>query len=136
MKILKEVEETIRGSLETNDILSHQRRLIAMLSLGVQQLIEVYLHSLNVIKPGTQIKHEWFGMGERNLSIKLSAILSTKMKNIPRLEEIIVLARIIEGDRNDMLYGSPLVDDKILREKIDAFLEIKKIIEEGHGHKP
>lgn len=133
MKIMGEVEETVKGALHARDILSYQRRLASMLSLGVQQLVEIHLHRLRVIKPGTQIKHEWFGMGNRNLSLKLSAILTTEINSIPRLNDILELAKTVEADRNDIIYGSPLFDGKILREKIDAFLEIKKIMEEEHG---
>ena len=133
MKIMGEVEETVKGALHARDILSYQRRLASMLSLGVQQLVEIHLHRLRVIKPGTQIKHEWFGMGNRNLSLKLSAILTTEINSIPRLNDILELAKTVEADRNEIIYGSPLFDGKILREKIDAFLEIKKIMEEEHG---
>ncbi|MBL7160957.1 MAG: hypothetical protein ISS93_03865, partial [Candidatus Aenigmarchaeota archaeon] len=126
LEILKEVEKTIKEALEAESLLSHQRRAISMLSLGVQQLVELHLHHLRVIRPGTQVKHEWFGMGERNCSIKLSSILTTDVNKIPGIREILALARIVEADRNDLLYGSPLANEKSLREKIDAFLEIKK----------
>lgn len=129
MEILKEVEITIKEALSSKNILLYQRRLVSMLSLGTQQLIEIYFHKLNVIRPGTQIKHEWFGMSYRNLETKFSSILTTKIDKIPKLREILVLAKQIESNRNDMLYGSPIVDDKLLREKIDAFLELKKLIE-------
>ena len=129
LEILKEVEETIKEALDAENILSHQRRLVTMLSLGAQQLIEIYFHEQGVIKPGTQVKHEWFVMGERNLSVKLSAILTKEIKNIPNLREILALAKIIETGRNDLIYGSPLADEKDLRGKVDAFLEIKKIID-------
>ncbi len=136
---LKEVDETIEEALNSKNILSYQRRLSAMLSLGIQQLIEIYLHRLNVIRPGTQVKHEWFGIGERKLHQRLSAILTTEAKNIPRIREILILAKEIESDRNDILYGSPLSDESTIKGKIDAYLEVKRIIEEEHGqrgHKP
>jgi len=128
-EILKEVDETVKLSLKAESLLSFQRRLTAMLSLGSQQLIEIYFHKLSIIKPGTQVKHEWFRLGERNLLLKLSAILTTEIRKVPKIQEILSLARVIEEDRNDLLYGSPLTDDKTLREKIDAYLELKKTAE-------
>ncbi len=132
LEALKEVDETVEEALKTQSILSYQRRLSAMLSLGAQQLVEIYLHRLKVIRPGTQIKHEWFGLGERNLTVKLSAILTTDMGKIPGLWEILSLAKVVESERDDLLYGSPLSDESMLREKIDAYLELKKMVE-GYG---
>lgn len=128
IEALREVEITIKEALESGNILAYQRRLISMLSLGTQQLIEIYLHKLEVIKPGTQVKHEWFRMGRRNLRIRLSSILTTEIRKVPGLDEILEFAKVIEEDRNELIYGSPLDDDEILREKIDAFLEIKKMV--------
>lgn len=128
IEALREVEITIKEALESGNILAYQRRLISMLSLGTQQLIEIYLHKLEVIKPGTQVKHEWFRMDRRNLRIRLSSILTTEIRKVPGLDEILEFAKVIEEDRNELIYGSPLDDDEILREKIDAFLEIKKMV--------
>jgi len=135
MEILKEVDETVSEALKSRDILTHQRRLISMLSIGAQQLLEAYFHRLNVIKPGTQVKHEWFGMGERNLDDKLASILTTKTGKIPRLGEVLVFARRIESGRNELIYGSPAVDGRLLREKIDAYLEMKRLTGVVDGHK-
>ncbi len=126
---IEEVMATINESLKSSDIRLHQRRLIAMISLGVQQIIELYFHKLNVIKPGAQIKHDWFASGPDRVKLRLEAVLTTKPDKIKQLDELLVLAKKIEKDRNDLIYGSPVKSDKILREKIDLFLEIKKLIE-------
>ena len=128
LEVLREVEETIEEALESGNILDYQRRLATMLSLGMQQMIELFLHKHKAIKPGTQVKHEWFRMGSRNLNTRLSSVLTTEMEKVPGLGEIVELAKTIEEDRNELVYGSPLDDDEILREKIDAFLEIKKMV--------
>lgn len=130
IETLKEVMATINDALNAEDIKLHQRRLTAMLSLGSQQLIEAYFHKLNIIKPGAQIKHEWFNLGTDRIKIKLEAILTVKLVKIKNLDEILVLAKRIEQDRNDLVYGSPVKTDKILREKINLFLEIKKLVED------
>jgi len=123
---LKETDITIKEALGGN-MLDHQRRLMSMISLGVQHSIELYFHKLRVIKPGAFVKHEWFRMGDKNARQKLSIILTKKIDEIPNIPEIISLAREIESDRNDIVYGAPLNDDKILRDKIDSFLELKKL---------
>src|SRR3989338_383330 len=123
---LKETDITIKEALGGN-MLDDQRRLMSMISLGVQHSIELYFHKLRVIKPGAFVKHEWFRMGDKNARQKISIILTKKIDEIPNIPEIISLAREIESDRNDIVYGAPLNDDKILRDKIDSFLELKKL---------
>ncbi len=133
LEILREVDETIAQALSSGSLLSYQRRIMAMLSLGIQQLVEIHFRRLQVIRPGTQIKHEWFGMGSRNLRTKLAAVLTTDIGKVPNIWEIIELAQSAEAERNDIIYGSPLADDRKIREKIDAYLEMKKIIMESYG---
>ena len=98
-----------------------------MISLGVQHSIELYFHKLRIIKPGAYVKHEWFKMGDRNARLKLSAVVTKNLEEIPDITEILSIARGIESDRNEIVYGAPLKDDEILRSKIDQFLEIKKL---------
>ena len=125
---LNEVIDTIDESLKGN-MLNYQRRLMFMISIGSQHLLELYLHRLHVIKPGAQIKHEWFKLNDKNIKSRLSLIITKKFDEIPNINEILSLARSIEKDRNDIVYGAPLKDDVILRDKIDHFLEIKKLVE-------
>ena len=127
---LKEVIVTIEDALNSKDIKLHQRRLIAMISLGVQQIIEYYFHKLDIIKPGAQIKHNWFASNMDKVKIRLEAILTIKLSKIKNLDEVLILAKKIEEDRNDLVYGSPVKSDKILRGKINLFLEIKRLIED------
>ena len=126
---LKEVYQTIDQALnDPKGLLSHQRRIASMTSMGMQQIVEMYFHKLNIIKPGTQLKHEWFKLDEKNINNKLSPTLTKKLEEIPKINEILFLSRKIESDRNDLVYGAPLENDKILKEKIDVFLELKNLI--------
>lgn len=128
---LREVSDTIKDALDDPaGLMGHQRRLVAMLSLGMAHLVEIYFHKADVLKPGTQIKHEWFKMGEKNALMRLSAILTTDPGKIPKINEIMAYARNLEKDRDDIMYGSPLAGDNILKEKIDLWLELKKIVDE------
>ena len=129
---LEEVYETINDALnDPNGLLKHQRRIASMTSLGMQHLVEIHFHKLNIMKPGAHVKHEWFRMGEKNLRAKLSSILTESLGSVKKIAEIIPMAYQIESDRNEIMYGAPLNDDSKLREKIDTFLEIKNLIEKG-----
>ena len=130
---LKEVDSTIEDALKGNT-LDHQRRIAAMTSIGIQHAIELYFHKLHVMKPGASLKHEWFKLNEKNVKLRLSSAVTKKLDEIPNILEILSIAREIEKDRNELVYGAPLKDDKILREKIDSFLEIKKIIMAGENN--
>ena len=68
-------------------------------------------------------------MGDKNATLRLSAVLTKKIDEIPNIMEIISVAREIEKERNEIVYGAPLKDDAVLRSKISEFLEIKKLVE-------
>lgn len=127
---INEVMETIGNALEDKrpgGILLHQRRLTSMISFGSAQLVEMHLHKLKVIKPGASVKHDWFGQDERKIKLRLSPLLTTAIEKIPGINDVVFMAHEIEKDRNVLFYGSPIPHDKILREKIDLFLELKKL---------
>ncbi len=131
---LMEIMETVEMSLkDRRGLVMWQRRLAAMLSLGAQHLIELYLHKKDAIKPGTQLKHEWLKMENKNLKMRLSGITTKSLSNLDDSDEIFAIAKAIETDRNDLVYGSSLKNDMPLKEKIDRFLELKKIIEKNVG---
>ncbi len=130
LEVLAEIDETVREAL-AGDLRQHQRRLAAMLSLGVQQLAELFLHRRRVIKPGVQIKHEWFKLGGRNLRLRLAAALTVPPEQVEGLNEVLGLARDIEEGRDDLLYGSPLTSDALLREKVGSYLELKQLVLPG-----
>ncbi len=124
---LAEVSETIKDALDDpKGIMAHQRRLMSMLSLGTAQIVEIYLHRLDVMKPGAQIKHEWLKKDEKNALLRLSSALTVSPGKIERIGEILAFAREIESDRDEIVYGSPLATDKALKEKIGLFLELRK----------
>ncbi len=126
LQALREVDQTVETALAAQDLLVHQRRLAAMLSLGAQQIVELHLHRQMAIKPGASVKHEWFGLGKQNLLQKLESVITVPAERVPKLIELIVLAQAVEKDRNEHVYGSPLADSAALRLKIAAYLDMKK----------
>ena len=131
---LKEVREAIEESIrDSRGLLPRQRRLMAALSLGTQHIMEVWLHKAKAIKPGATIKHEWFSAEGHKLKIRMIGILTKDIKSLKNADRILEIACVIEHGRNDIVYGAPLRDDSVLREKIDLFLELKKEIESVMG---
>lgn len=129
---LREVMDEIEKALEDErGLLVHQRRIALMLSMGICDLVEIYLQRLKVLKEGSRIKHTWFrGSGTKS---RLSDQITGSIDSIKRIDEIIHLASGIEEKRDDLTYSSPLTSDKLLREKIDQFLDLKGIVEDETG---
>ncbi|MFW6142054.1 MAG: hypothetical protein ACOC53_05785 [Candidatus Saliniplasma sp.] len=129
---LDEVLDEIQTALEDpGGLKSHQRRLAMMLSLGASELIEVYFHKLNIMKPGARIKHNW--IKKKDPYQKLNNQVTGDLNEIEKLETILEKARVIERSRNDIAYGSPVEDEETIRRKIKLFFDIKDIIEDEVG---
>ena len=129
---LNEINGFIDESLGTN-LLSRQRLLMTALSLGMQHIVELWLHKSRAIKPGASIKHDFFKSEERKLKLKLAGMLTKNISSIKNADRILSIAREIERSRDDIVYGAPLLNDKILREKIDYFFELKKAVKASVG---
>ncbi len=128
LEALAEVKETIETAIQDpRGIIVHQRRLMSMISLGVQHLIELHLHRLNILKAGTQVKHDWFRLGKERVKLRLKAIITKPLQEIEDLDFIITLASEIEADRNELVYGAPAPEAK-LRRKIDLFLQLEELM--------
>ncbi len=131
---LAEVREAIEEALQDpRGLLPRQRRLMAALSLGTQHLVELWLHHQRAIKPGALVKHEWFQAEPRRLKLQLAGTLTKPLDELTEADRIVALAREVERDRNSVVYGAPLVDSQVLQEKIDAFLELVKAVEQAGG---
>lgn len=132
MSALKEVNayigESLRGSL-----LQRQRLLMMALSLGMQHVVELWLHKARAIKPSASVKHEFFKSEGRKLKLKLAGMLTKDIGSLKNADAILSIAREIERNRDDIIYGAPLTTDKTLREKVDYFFELKKAVNEAVG---
>lgn len=129
---MKEVNAYIDESIKKS-LLQRQRLIMAALSLGMQHVIEMWLHKSRAIKPGASVKHEIFKSEERRLKIKLAGTLTKDINSLKNADTILSIAREIERNRDDIIYGAPLQNDRVLREKIDAFFELKKAVKEAVG---
>ena len=129
---LKEIDSYIEECLSKR-LLDRQRLLMAALSIGMQHIIELWLPKAHAIKPGATVKHEFFKSGERKLKVKLSGMLTRNISDLKNSDNVLAMAREIERNRDDIIYGAPLPNDKSLREKVDYFFELKKAIKESVG---
>ena len=122
------IDESLRGNL-----LLRQRLLMMALSLGMQHTVELWLHKAHAIKPGASVKHEFFKSEERKIKLKLSGMLTKNISGLKNSNAILSIAREIERNRDDIIYGAPLKNDNVLREKIDYFFELRKAVREAIG---
>ena len=124
---LKEVEEEIESALkDKRGLLPHQRRLAFSLSLGMSDIIELYFHKLNVIKEGSKINHLWFKKKIDNVKERLQKQIVSPINSLLEIDKIIEIAEKIEEKRDDLAYGAP-ASEKILQEKINLFLELRRL---------
>ena len=129
---LKEIDSYIEECLSKR-LLDRQRLLMAALSIGMQHIIELWLHKAHAIKPGATVKHEFFKSEERKLKLRLAGMLTKNISSLRNADAILSIAREIERSRDDIIYGAPLPSDRILREKIDYFFELRKAVKEAVG---
>jgi hypothetical protein len=128
LEALAEVKETIETAIrDPRGIIVHQRRLMSMISLGVQHLIELHFHRLNVLKSGAQVKHDWFRLSKERVKLRLKAVTTKPLQEIEDVDFIIILASEMEADRNELVYGAPAPEAK-LRRKIDLFLQLEELM--------
>lgn len=130
---LKEVNTYIGESLKSGSLLQRQRLLMTALSLGMQHVVELWLHKARAIKPDASIKYEYFKSEEKRLKLKLAGMLTKNISSLKNADAIISIAREIERSKDDIIYGAPLQSDGVLREKIDYFFELKKAVKEAVG---
>ncbi len=123
---LREIESALK---DPAGLASHQRRLALMTSIGIAELVELYFHKLEIIKPGVKIEHQWFQRKLDNVKEKIGGLIIKPLNLVRGLDKLLELAIELESNRNLLAYGSPVKDEKILLGRINKFLEFKKLIE-------
>lgn len=127
-EILNEVFEEIEVALkDRRGLVSHQRRLAFILSLGTTTLIELYLHKQNISKPGIKINHLWFKKKKSTILEQIQHQVISPLNLIAHFEDALDLAAKIEEKRDELAYGSPS-SEKILQEKIKLFFELRQLL--------
>jgi len=131
---LTEVNASIEEAInDPGGLLKRQRLLMAALSIGMQHVVEIWLHKSKALKPGSCIKHEFFKSEEKRLKIRLAGMMTREIASLKNSDKILYIAREIERNRDDIIYGAPLKTDSVLREKMDNFFELKKTVREAVG---
>ncbi|MFH0836580.1 MAG: hypothetical protein V1870_00460 [Candidatus Aenigmatarchaeota archaeon] len=119
-KGLRESLTMIRRAIQ-DGIENNQRTIGFNCSAAIVDVLEIYLHSRNLIDPGTIIKHDFFNsrkQAEKRLTF-----------DFPNKGKIIEMLVRLEEKRNILCYGKQQ-SGKMLEEHISLFNEIKKIFDE------
>ena len=125
---IREVEDEIDSALkDPGGLGKHQRRLAFMISFGIAELIEIYFHKLKIMKQGSRIKHDWLKK-KTALNSQENQIIKP-IDQVKEIENIIKISKRIEEKRNDLAYSSPVEEDEILKEEINGYFRIKRIVE-------
>jgi len=103
-----------------NGIENKQRTIGFNCSVASVEMLEVYLHKLEIINPGVILKHDWF-TSLRHANEKINYDFSDK-------DKIIGLICKIEEKRNALCYGKQQPIGEI-EKVINLFNEIKDLFE-------
>ena len=125
---IKEVLEAIDVALkDVRGLVSHQRRLMFMVSFGMAELVELYLHKVGVMKNGASVNHMWFKRRRVYILEKIQSQIYGSVELVENFDEVVSLAMRIEEKRDDLAYGIS-VSDKVLMEKINLFFKLKELV--------
>lgn len=119
LRNIKESLDVIKESIQKG-LQERQRNIGFNTSVAATEMLEVFLHSQNLINPGTTIKHDWFS------SIKK---IKDKLKfDFPEKEKVITLIHDIEEKRNILCYGKPQPTETI-KSVLESFNQVKELFE-------
>lgn len=127
--IIEETLDEIESSLkDPKGIVSHQSRLAFSLSAGAVAFLENYLEKMNILKSGAKINHLWFKKNKENVKKILLNQITSPVENIPKINDVLDYIFEIEKERNELAYGKR-VSEEYLKEKINIFLKLRRLIE-------
>lgn len=112
---LEVITESIQKGLQ-----ERQRNLSFNISAASVEMLEVFLHNLSIINPGSNIKHDWFS-SQRKAREKIKF-------DFPHKDEIIDLLANIESKRNIFCYGKPQPIENI-KSLLEYFNKLKTLFE-------
>ena len=118
-KLIKESLEVIREAIN-NGYADRQRTLGFHCSAVLMDMLEIYLHSKNLIDPGASIKHDLFG-SEKKADERLPHSFDHRTQIIKILIEI-------EKRRNLLCYGKGH-DERFIEEYLELFNKAKRIFD-------
>lgn len=88
-------------------------------------LLETYLHKIDKIPIGKQIKHDWFKRPTPEQKIK--PLVERQLNiNFPKKQEIFELFYALEEKRNKLIYGHATIPD--IKQALETFNNAKEIL--------
>jgi hypothetical protein len=118
---LRESISVIEDCIEKG-LVARQRNIGFNVSAACADMLEIYLHKLNLIDMGFMIKHEW--LKSKN---KITEKFPFEFKN---KNEIFYLMFEIERKRNDLCYGRPQKEETIIK-VIEDFNKLRRTFKES-----
>lgn len=128
---MKDSIEIIDNAL-SKGIMNNPRAIGFAASVASVDLLSICLHKLGKISMGKIIEHQWFKRPVKGQ--KKKSLYERKIDvNFPSKEEVYELMCSIEEKRTVLAYGNP--NKKEVEECVNAFWDLKKLIEELTGEK-
>ena len=118
-RTIKESLEVIKESIGKG-VMNRQRTIGFHCSASIVDILEIYLHSKNLIGPGTKINHDFFS-SERKALEKLPQDFENKKKIISLLVEI-------EKRRNMLCYGKEQSKGYV-EEYLELFNKVRRVFD-------
>ena len=88
---IKEVLDEIESALkDKRGLVSHQRRLAFVISLGASNILELYFHKNNVIKEGSIVNHLWFKRKKEKIINQLQNQLTSPIDSLNEINKILL----------------------------------------------
>ena len=123
-KRLKESLDVIEDCIQKG-ALERQRNIGFNVSAAAVDMLEMLLHTKNLISPGVIIKHDWFSSTNK---------INEKIQpDFPNKKEILNLMHDIETKRNILCYGKTQKLE-IIQETLQKFNILKNIFKELNIH--
>lgn len=118
---IKESLEVIEESI-TKGLVRRQRNIGFNTSAASVDMLEMFLHKLDLIDSGFVIKHEWLG-SKNKIKEKFDF-------DFPHKERVLLLMMEVEEKRNLLCYGTPKKEE-VVRELVQNFNSLKDLFREA-----
>lgn len=120
IEILRESFETLKECVELG-INKKQRTIGFHTSLASVEMLEMYLHKINILPVTFRLNHAWMK--------SLKKIKEKIPHDFPQKDNIIRLTYYIEKNRDILCYGKQ-VESSVIKEQLEHFYNLRDIFKE------
>lgn len=124
---LEELQDSVNIGLETRPVTVGFHA-----SACAAEMLEMYLHLLNLISTGKKVNHTWFKKPQEGQ--KIEPLIERKLPvSFQDKEKIYALIYSIEESRDNLVYGKPKKDE--VKAVFTAFQKLKALMEKKIGER-